>query len=349
MEEVKVALIGFGNVGRGFCELLRLKEETLLKRYDLRVRILAVCDLKVGSVYSEDGLDPSLLLSLVARGKCLESYPAGTKGLNALETIKLPVDIVVETTWTNLETGEPGLTHVREALKAGRDVVTTNKGPIALAYGELRELAVNMGRQLRFKGTVMSGTPSFDLPLETLPGTEVNSIEGILNGTCNFILAEMTHGRSYEDALQEAQARGYAEAEPSADVEGWDAAAKAVILGNVLMDGHLRVHDIPRKGIVGLRLEDLTEAGRRGCTVKLISRVWMEGEEVKASVAPEDVPKDSLLGNVSGSLNGLVLDTDTLGKVAIVGPGAGGRETGQAVLSDLVRVALDRRPRRLRA
>jgi homoserine dehydrogenase len=344
LREVRVALIGFGNVGRGFCELLGLKTDILRRRYGLQVRLVAVSDIKVGSVHVADGLEPSTLLRLVADGTGIDSYPEGEKGLDALQTIDLPVDLVVEATWTDLETGEPGLTHIREALKAGKDVVTTNKGPIALAYRELRGLARQQGRQLRFKGTVMSGTPSFDLPKEAMPGAEVVFIEGILNGTCNFILTMMARGISYEDALREAQERGYAEADPTADVEGWDAAAKATILGNVLMDGRLRVMEVPREGIVGIRLEDLEESARGGGALKLIARVWREDGEVKASVRPEVLRLDNPLARVSGSLNGITFRTDTLGDVTVIGPGAGGRETGQAVLSDIVRVALARRP-----
>jgi homoserine dehydrogenase len=342
LKEVRAALIGFGNVGRGFCELLGLKGDLIERQYGLRIRLVAVSDIMVGSVYVEEGLDPSTLLRLVADGKKLDSYQAGIKGLDALQTIELPMDVVVEATWTDLETAEPGLTHIREALKAGKDVVTTNKGPIALAYAELKKLAEEEGRQLRFKGTVMSGTPSFDIPMEAMPGSEVASIEGILNGTCNFILTEMASGRTYQEALREAQARGYAEADPTADVEGWDAAAKAAILGNVLMDGRLRVEEIPRTGIVGIRQEEIEEAGRRGKALKLMARVWREGEDVRATVGPEEISLENPLARVSGSLNGITFRTDTLGDVTIIGPGAGGRETGQAVMSDIVRVALTR-------
>ncbi len=342
MIDVRLALIGFGNVGRGFCHLLSEKGDVLRERYGCRLKILAVTDIKWGSVFSEAGLEPSTLTGIVEQGGTLDAYPSGTKGLDALETIRLPVDAIVEATWTNLETGEPGLTHIKEALKAGKDVVTTNKGPIALAYKELRELADSKGRQLRFKGTVMSGTPSFDLPLETMPGVKVVSTVGILNGTCNFILSEMSRGISYEEALRVAQSRGLAEADPSADVEGWDAAAKATILGNVLMDGGLRVQEIPRKGITGLVQADLKEAEGRKRRVKLITRVWREGNEVTASVGPEAVPKTSPLAHVEGPLNALVMETDTLGPFTVIGPGAGPRETGQAVLSDLVKVALSR-------
>ena len=248
-------------------------------------------------------------------------------------------DVIAEVTPTNIQTGEPGITHIREALKARKHVITTNKGPIALAYHELKAIADDMGVQLRFEGTVLAGTPALNLAMGPLAGVHFKEVRGIVNGTTNFILTNMETGKSYEEALKEAQRLGYAEAKPDADVEGWDAVAKAVILANLLFDAHIKVADVERVGITGLTIEDIEKAKAEGKRWKLIARVWREDGVVKAKVAPSMVSPDDFLYYINGVTNALVFDTDHLGEVTIVGPGAGRIQTGHALLADLIEIA----------
>ncbi len=337
--EFRLALIGFGNVGQGLARILRDKGRIIRERYGLDCKIVAISDPIKGSVYDEGGLDPATLLALVEKDGHVNNYPGGVKGLDSLETIRgTDTNVVVEVTPTNVETGEPGLTHIRTALEVGKHVVTSNKGPIALAYRELMTLAEEKGAILRFEGTVLSGTPAISLATEALAGADVLEVKGIVNGTTNFILTKMEEGMSYEDALREAQRLGYAEADPTADVEGWDAAVKLVILANVVMGADITLGDVEREGITGVTREDVEVALRDGQRIKLIASAKREGSRVIARVAPTRVSLTHPLASVMGATNALTLVTDHLGEVTIVGPGAGRVETGQAILSDLLAI-----------
>ncbi len=334
----RIGVIGFGNVGQGFIRILAEKEGVLRERYGLCFKVVGIADPIKGSAYDPEGLDLKELVSLLDRDGNIKAF-RGRRDIDSLFLCRSPdVDVIAEATPTNIETGEPGLTHIREALRNGKHVITTNKGPIALAYRELRRLAEERGVFLRFEGVVLSGTPSINLVLEAMAGVDVSRIEGIVNGTTNFILTKMEEGISYEDALREAQRLGYAETDPTADVEGWDAAVKAVILANVVMGASIGVKDVEREGITGLTLDDIRKAREEGCRVKLVAEVWREGGSVKASVKPRKIPLTHPLANVMGATNALTFHTDHLGQVTIVGPGAGRIETGQALLTDLLAI-----------
>lgn len=335
----RLAFVGFGTVGQGLADLLLEKRELLEEKYDFEYAVVAVSDSLKGSVYDSDGLDLKELLSLVRETGGIQEYPKGEKGWDSLKTIRESnADIVVEVTYTDIQTGEPAISHIKAALNSKKHVVTTNKGPIALAYRELLGLAKENGVGLRFEGTVMSGTPSLNLGLEALAGAEINEVRGILNGTTNYILTEMAKGIDYDAALREAQRLGYAEANPEADVEGWDALAKIVILANALLGGDVKVDEVKRRGITEISLADVEAAKREGKCWKLIARAWREGGGVKAEVAPEKVANEDFLAGVGGVTNALTIDSDTLGPVTLIGPGAGGRETGFALLSDLLSI-----------
>ena len=247
-------------------------------------------------------------------------------------------DVLVELTPTDLHTGEPGLGHVRAALKAGLHVVTTNKGPIALAYDDLRNRAHKAGVQLRFEGTVLSGTPVLNLCEAGLTGAGIREIRGVVNGTCNFILTEMEGGTGYAKALSKAQHLGYAEADPSGDVEGWDAAAKVLILANSVLNANLKLGDVNRTGITGLTVDDIQTACAAGKTWRLIARISQGENGWKAKVGPEEVNRADPEGSLTGPENLLIFDTEALGEVTITGPGAGRRATGHAVIADLLAV-----------
>lgn len=335
--QYNLAFIGFGTVGQGLANLLLEKEGLLKERYDFEYAVVAISDPLKGSVYDSGGLDLQELLSLAEESREIVEYPKGEKGWDSLKTIRdSNADMVIEVTYTDIQTGEPAISHIKAALSSKKHVVTTNKGPIALAYRELSELAKENGVGLRFEGTVMSGTPSLKLGLQALAGAEIRGVRGILNGTTNYILTEMAEGIGYDAALKEAQRLGYAEADPEADVEGWDALAKIVILANALLGGDVKVDEVERKGITEISLADVEAAEREGKCWKLIARAWRQAGGVKAKVAPEKVGKEDFLAGVSGVTNALVIDTDTLGEVTITGPGAGGRETGFALLSDML-------------
>jgi len=335
----KIGFIGFGNVGQGALRVLFEKAGFLRERYGFEFKVVGISDPVKGTVYDEGGLDLKTILELIERRGEIRGYPGGRRDIDSLWLAKSGnVDIIVEVTPTNIETGEPGLTHIRAALESGKHVVTTNKGPIAVAFPELKRLAEKKGVYLRFEGTVLSGTPAISLALEAMAGALVYKIEGIVNGTTNFILSKMEEGISYEEALKTAQRLGYAETDPTADVDGWDAAVKAVILANVVMNAEITIKDVERRGIRGITLKDVREALRRSSRIKLITEVYRERGKVRASVSPKPLPLNHPLANVMGATNALTFTTDHLRQVTIIGPGAGRIETGQAVLSDILAI-----------
>jgi len=338
---MRLTFIGFGTVGQGLAQILLEKGPSLQAVYGFQPVVVAVSDTLKGAVYDPKGLDLGLLLEVVGDTGRVDAYPRGTKGWDSLQTIRQSnADVVIEVTTTDLETGEPAVSHCKAAFETGKHVATTNKGPLVVAYRELAQLAAERGVQFRFEGTVMSGTPTLRLAVKALAGAEIRRIRGILNGTTNFILTEMEAGRSYRAALQKAQELGYAEADPTADVEGWDAAGKTVILANVLMGSDLKLADVARQGITGLTPREIAAARAEGKRWKLIAQVAREGGRVTARVRPELLPLSDPLAGVGGVTNAITFSTDLLGEVTLVGPGAGGRETGFALLGDLLDIHL---------
>ena len=333
----RVVLLGFGVVAQGLANILVTKGEYLRRNFDLDYRIVAVADSIKGSLLNNRGLDLAQVLRIAKEKGSLSSYPGGLSGLSSIETIeKADANVLVEATWTNLKDGEPGLSHIKTALNKGLHVVTTNKGAIALAYHELTALARKRKHYLRFEGTVLSGTPMINMATEALAGSTINSIRGILNGTSNFMLGEMEIGRTYEEALKRAQELGYAEADPTNDVEAWDPAAKIVILANVLMGAKVKLADIRRQGIVGITQNDILAARSKGERIKLVAKACVKEGKIKAQVVPEKLPETDILSQVSGAFNAVTLSTDVQPDITIIGPGAGGDSAGYALLSDLL-------------
>ena len=339
MKTYRLALIGFGNVGQGLAQILRDRGQELGQRYGATFQIVAVCDILQGSLYDPAGLDPALLLQAVENDGHLRNIDAPQQGWDALETItRSNADVVVEMSYTDLQTGEPAVSHVRAALQGGKHVATTNKGPIALHYPELAALARQHKVKIEAEGTVMSGTPAIHLGREQLVGAGIRRIQGILNGTTNYILTQMESGASYAGALSDAQARGYAEADPTGDVEGIDAAGKVVILANLLMGESLTMRDVKRTGITGITPQDIIEAREAGERWKLIGMVEKTDGRIQATVQPLRLPLAHPLASVSGATNAITYSTDLLGDVTLVGPGAGRIETGYALISDLLAI-----------
>lgn len=332
----RLALIGFGVVGQGFAEILLKQRERLAREHGFECSIVAVSDMHKGAAYDPKGLDVAKLLEL-AKSNAISSYPGAVTGLDALATIKRSnADVVVEASYTNIKTGEPAYAHFKAALESGKHLVTTNKGPTALFFKELAATARAKGVHFRYEGSVMSGTPVLNLAEFCLAGNEVKEIRGILNGTTNFILSNMEKGKSYAEALKEAQDLGYAEAIPDADVEGYDAMAKVIILAKAVMGADVAVADVDRTGITKITLEDVNAARAEGKRWKLIGRVAREGGAVRASVRPEKLDITDPLAGVMGATNAATFRTDLMGSVTIIGAGAGRIETGYSVLVDLL-------------
>jgi homoserine dehydrogenase len=332
----RLIMIGFGSAGQGLAQILRYHAEWLEQRYGVRLRLTGVATRSRGTLYDPDGLDPAALLDAMQRAGDLRGLPA-RQDWTAIDLIeRAEADVLIELSPTDLASGEPATSYIRAAFARGMHAITANKGPIALHLGELRRLAADARLYLGYEGTVMSGTPALRVGWSTLAGCEILELRGIVNGTTNYILTQMETGMSYADALAEAQRLGYAEADPTGDVEGYDAAVKTVILANVLMNARIGLDDVERMGITTLTRDTIEAARASGERWRLIARVWREGSRVRASVQPTRLPLGHPLAGVSGATNALTFSTDLLGDVTLIGPGAGGVATGFAVLSDLL-------------
>jgi len=338
--DFKLAFIGFGTVGQGLSEILLQKKEMLEKKYNFRYSVVAISDIKKGSLYNKDGLDLKKILEITKQGKKLDEYPEGERGLDSLATINdTNANTIVEITYTDVKTGEPASTHIKTALNAEKNVVSTNKGPVVKQAKELLEIAKKKNVFYGFEGVVLSGTPVINLAKYTLAGNTIKGFKGILNGTTNFILTKMEEGMTYEIALKTAQKLGYAEADPTGDVEGLDALGKVVILSNVVLGKNIGWEDVQRKGITDITGDDIKQAKSEGKRWKLIgSAEILKNDSIKAKVWPEKLPLHDPLAGVGEAINALTFFTDELGPVTIVGPGAGKRETGFALLIDLLEI-----------
>ncbi|UOF91117.1 homoserine dehydrogenase [Fodinisporobacter ferrooxydans] len=339
----KIALLGFGTVGQGFAEILRDKDKVLRDDVGLDAKIVAISDIMKGSIYHPDGLDITEILRVVKETGRLDDYPEVPgliRGWDSFQTIaESNADTVVEITYTDVKTGQPAIDHCKAAFANKKHVVMSNKGPVALAYQELSELAKQNGVRWGIEGTVMSGTPSLRMPIVSLAGNEITEIRGILNGTTNYILTKMEEGLSYEEALAEAQALGYAEADPTSDVDGYDAQYKIVILANIVMGIPLKRDDVECEGIRHLTQNDMEWAKSNGKRWKLIAKAKKAGDTIYAKVGLEAIAVSDPLAGVLGATNAVTFDCDLAGPITLVGAGAGRKETGFSILIDLINIS----------
>jgi homoserine dehydrogenase len=342
LKKVNLAFVGFGTVAQGCAKHLVRSAQYLEDKHRFQYKVVAIADTVKGSIRNNaQGISLSEALRVVEQGKKLdEGELKGKLGLSPMETIKTSdADIVIEATWTNLKDGEPGLTHISTALQSGKDVVTSNKGPIALAYKKLTQLAKAKRRYLRFESTVMSGTPVFNMHEFGLQGAKIKTLRGILNGTTNYILTEMATGKGYDEALKRAQELGYAEVDPSGDVEAYDPTAKITILANSLMDAGVSYRDVEREGITHITIDDIRNAEKDSTRIKLIASASQdETGHFAVSVKPTLVPTTDILAHVTGVMNALKISMDVQPDVTIIGPGAGGDSAGYGLMSDILAI-----------
>jgi homoserine dehydrogenase len=242
---------------------------------------------------------------------------------------------MIETTTLDITAGQPAIDHVRSALESRCHVVTANKGPAAFAYHELSELARERGVSFLFEGAVMDGIPIFNLVRETLPAVEIRGIRGVVNSTTNHILTALEDGHEFAPALARMQADGIAEADPSLDVDGWDAAAKIAALANVVLGARITPHDVDRSGITAHDAAWARDAKARGARVRLVASA---GRQSRPSVRLEELPVSDLLARLRGMSNALVLETDLLGDIAITQIHGGLTHTAYALLTDLIAI-----------
>jgi len=355
MVYLDLLLVGFGNVGQRFARLLEDKSVRLRGDYDLSWRVVGIATKRHGTAYDARGLDVVKALRLAEAGAPLGALIGAESGrtispeASGLTLIKHATAeakarrmqhlVVVETTLLDIERGQPATEHVMTALRGGAHVVTANKGPVAFAYREIMATTEIEHRRFLFEGAVMDGIPVFNLVRETLPAVDILGFRGIINTTAHYILTAMESGRTYREALSEMQAEGIAEADPSFDVDGWDAAAKAAALVNVLMRGAVTPRTIDRVGIRGITPEDMQNAVRRGKRIRLVASAERRDGQIVARVAPVELDAADPLASLGGRQNQVVLDTDILGPIGIQQLDGGLVQTAYALLSDLVTLA----------
>jgi homoserine dehydrogenase len=337
--QVKVAMLGFGRVGRALARLLIAKADVLSREYDLTVTITGISTHSHGLAINPAGLDLAAALRLVEAGEKLDTLhqSAPVQDMQAfIETC--PADLVMEATWLNPRSGQPATDYARTALKAGRHVVTANKGPVAFAYRELMALAKEKDRGFFFESTVMDGAPVLGIGREALLATTVQRVRGILNSTTNSILTSLEEGLTFDEAVARAQQIGVAEADPSTDIEGWDASVKIVVLANVLMGADLRPADVERKGISGVTGDDVRAAVEAGERIKLLCEAYRVGDDIRASVQPVRLSLSDPLSQVRETSSAVMFQTDTLHELTIFEGNSDPTTTAYGMLVDMINI-----------
>jgi homoserine dehydrogenase len=323
-----LALIGLGNVGTRFVDLLDERSPRLSVDHRLTCRVAGTATRRGGATY--DGEHCADVFDMIRR----------------LAQSDADLRIVVETSTLDVYDGEPAISHVRAAIEAGCHVVTANKGPVAFAYGRLRDAAARATVAFLFEGAVMDGIPVFNLVRDTLPAVDILGFEGVVNTTTNHIITALEAGETFEKALARMQAEGIAEADPSLDVDGWDAAAKTAALANVLMDARITPHDVRRQGLDAGTADAARAAHSRGRRLKLVASARRDGDgRLVCAVEPRELPADHLLAGLDGGANALILETDLLDRFAICQLAGSLTQTAYALLSDIISVSRTHGPR----
>lgn len=337
---VRYCLIGLGNIGRNLLDILVHRGNAVERDHDLRFDLVGAAD-SSGAAVDPAGLDPARLRDLKLAGRGAATYPgAGRAGMTAPQMLSAcEAELVVDASPTNLRDGEPGLGCQRLALQTGRHVVTANKGPLVLAYDELTSAAAEAGLKLSFSGTVAGGLPTVNIGVRDLAGARVERVEGIFNGTTNYILTRMLEeGIPYQEALAGAQEVGIAEADPTLDVDGWDAANKLVIVANSVLRRRTALSDLQVEGIRHLTPEDLRAARRERRVVKLLALAERHGDDYALSVRPTALPEGHVLARTGMWDMGVVYHTDYMGVISAVIEEKGPVPTSAAVLRDMINV-----------
>lgn len=342
MNSINIALIGCGNVGLKLLELVHTKKAFLLEQYHLQLNFVVVAD-SSGAAIDEHGLDVIKVIETKKKAGTVASYPEkGYRNALLVDVLKKSnAQIVIEAGVTNIENGGASLEHAFEAIQLEMNVVFLSKGPIVCGYQQLRDLALEKNVQLKYSGATAAALPTIDLALQSLAGTEIQSIEGLFNGTTNYILDRMTsHGVTYQEALLEAQEKGIAETDPTLDVDGWDTAAKILILANAAMKTNFSMKDLEVTGITKITPGEIDKAKRQGKVIKLIGEVYYDQNEarIKIKVSPKLLSSEHPLSNVKDALKGVHFLTDTMGELTVIGGKSDPKAAAAAALKDIITI-----------
>jgi homoserine dehydrogenase len=337
--EYKIALLGFGNVGQAFVELLLEKKDDLIDKPGIGFRVVGIGSGNHGRAIDPRGLPLQEVLDAYRGGTSLDEFSSIPVLDSTVFIEKCGADALIETTPIDYKTGEPAIAYLRQALEMGIHAITANKGPVVHGYRELSNLAKKNQVSFLFESAVMDGAPVFSIARSGLPGARVTSFSGVLNSTTNLILSRMEEGETQEEAISYAQSIGIAETDPSGDVDGWDAAVKVAALVTVLMDIPFTPDLVERKGIRGISSDMIHKASENGQRWKLVCMAVRDPEAshgVKAIVNPQLVSLDSTLFNVSGTSSILEISSDVLGKLSLIEENPSPKTTAYGILADLL-------------
>ena len=337
----RLVLIGFGNVARALTRLLLRKQAVLRADYDITFSVTGIATGRHGFAADPSGIDVENALRLAERGESLSGLSAIPAEDSFAVIRECQGDVMFENSPVNHETGQPALDHIRAALQAGMHAITANKGTVVHGYRDMTALAKSKGRRFLFESTVLGGSPLFSVFRECMPAAELQSFRGILNSTTNIILSRMERGESFEKAVQYCLSIGVAETDPSADVDGWDAAIKVAALATVLMNFPIAPQRVQRTGIRAISPQMIAAANASGRRYKLICSAERRGDIVSARVGPELVDSSDPLFGMEDSTTGVAFRTDVLGDYSIVesereGMVAGPEPTAYGLFADFI-------------
>ena len=339
MKTIKIALLGFGNVGKAFAQLLIGKKAELADRYGLEAKITAISTRSHGTCIDPDGLDEALLLEMIDNpvGFNLQVLDKTAFDGDSFDFIaQCPADVLIETTPVNPRSGQPALDYLTAAAKRGLHLITADKGPVVFGYQQLDQLTKDHGRKFRFESAVMDGAPIFSLFRQPLAGAKLLGFYGILNSCTNLLLDRMREGETLSEAIAYGASIGITETDPSNDVDGWDAAIKVAALSNVLMGQKLTPQDIQPTGIRGITPTMIDQAKAEGKRWKLICEGrWKDGAFF-TRVEPEMIGPDSPLYTVSGTSSFVNFELDVLPGLGVLESNPSPKTTAFGLLADLI-------------
>lgn len=349
MKDVKIAIVGFGEIGQAFAQLLIDKGDEIKKRFDTRLSVVCIATRSRGNVVDAWGIDLHKALDSIKEKNTLEGvmgYETRRTPMELVESVEY--DVLVELTPMELNKGEVSYGYLRAALKRGKHAITANKATVAWSYKELKELAIKKKAMFMYEATVMDGMPLFNMKRNALDMCDILEIKGILNRTTNYILDEMTynHDKDFDEIMEEAKQQPFIESDPKMDIEGHDAAAKIAVLANVLMAAEVNPNDVDFRGITNVTPEDIQAAEERGNVIKLICRAFKdEAGKIQCKVRPEEVAKTSVYAQIEETASILTLKTDVMGELTFVEEAHNPMDsTGQSaygILSDIMYLVKD--------
>ena len=338
MIRVKIVLAGFGNVGKGFLQVLQEKKQFCRSRYNLDIEVHSIFR-RGSALLSPRPLNIKEILEKYSSSFSFEENHLWKPGLelkDALDSIE--PGVLVACTPSSIRDGEPGLSYIHCALDKGWHVVTADKGPLVVDFRCLKKKAERNHLALKFSGATAAALPTMDVALYSLAGAGISQVEGILNGTTNYILTRMKEGVGYKQSLEEARSMGIAEPDPSFDIEGWDTASKILIIANAALNTDFTLNDVKVEGITRIPPRLLSRAREKGKALKLLGRIYKKEVKFTLEVALTIVDSSHPLFGVDGTNKGISFFTDTMGAVTVTGGKSDPRGAGASLLKDIINI-----------